>query len=461
MHIYSVQPTLPKTPSVEEQQQNLQSPDEGVRFGAARGLWLKGPKAKEAIPDLINALEDQTAKVRGYAARALAKMGPDAKGAVPVLTELLGDQAEYSIATWVDTGGFGRPAKRQMYVRANAAEALGSIGPDAQTAIPTLLELLQDSQADVRKAAADALGNLGPASKEAVPALTALLSDKESAVRGPAARALGRIGPEAKPAALALAKLLDDKTKYEEGVNLVYGLGRPLEEFAKTLCVRDNAVTALLRIGPEATLPTLRELLGDEEAEARSAAAKGLGLFGPKAKTAVPDLIATLRDESWQVRHSATEALGAVGPEAKAAVPDLVGLLLEENQEDGDAAPIERMQRALDLRHSVAEALRKMLPDATDSLTRMLRDKDNRVRGTTAYVVGEIGQQAKATIPDLTELLQDEDHQVRIAAVWALGKMGADAKDAMSDLKDLLENESEQLREAAAEALKAIEPREE
>jgi HEAT repeat protein len=336
------------------------------------------------------------------------------------------------------------------------------MGPEAETAIPALLKSLQDPQAAVRKAAADALGNLGVAAKEAVPALATLLSDKESAVRGPAARALGRIGPEAKPAIRALAELLDDKTEYKEGVTMVYwAIGNPLEDFAKTLCVRDNAAEALRQIGPEATLPALTDLLGDEKAEVRRAAAEALGLFGREAKTAVPNLIATLRDESWEFRHSATEALGEIGVRDQHAVPELVRMLANEDQDDILIASVERMQRALELRKAVAEALRKMRPDVTRSLTEMLQDKDARVRTVTAQLLGEIGPEAKAAIPALMDLLQDTEHGVRFAAVQALGKMGPEAKDATADLQQLLEDEDEQLRQAAAEALKAIGQREE
>jgi HEAT repeat protein len=432
----------PKPPTREETQRNLQSEDPDVRKSAARALWKMGAKAAEAIPVLIEALDDAEPEVRGFAARALGQMGAEAKGAVPALTEMLSDQATYSVSIvvfepGVDFFGTGRGIGRggsyreegthTVYVRANAAEALGRIGPTTE---------------------------------ETVTALTGLLDDAQPSVRGSAARALGRIGAEAMPTILALTQLLHDEADYHPEAESRF----PHQNIAgfdrKTVRVCDSVAEVLAQIGPETTLPALKELLDDEEAEARRGAAKALGLLGIKAQTAVPDLIAVLQDKSWQVRLSATEALGAIGPDAKAAVPDLVGLLLEEDQEDGHAAPVERMRRALDLRQAVADALRKMLPDATASLSEMLQDEDNRVRTTTAYVVGEIGPQAKAIIPDLTELLQDEDHQVRAAAVWALGKMEADAKDAIPDLKSLLEDENELVRQTAAEALKAIGQRE-
>lgn len=357
-------------------------------------------------------------EVRGFAARALGKMGPEAKGAVPALTEMLRDQATYTVPfRGVVETPFGKMAtvgKKMVYVRANAAEALGSIGPEAEAAIPALLESLQDWQAEVRKAAADALGNIGPTAKEAVPDLTRLLRDKESGVRGFAARALGKIGSEAKPAIRALTELLHDEP--------MDGVG------PKTGHVCDIAAEALQQIGPEAAIPALRDLLSDEGAEARRSAAKGLGLFGPEAKTAIPDLIAALRDQSWEVRRTATETLGEIGPEAKAATPKLVNLLLENDEDDGHIASVERMERALGVRKAIAKTLRKIGPEAISDLTELLHGNDERVRTAAAYALGEIGPEAMGAIPDLKKLLDDDNEQVRTAAGEALKRLGLEER---------------------------------
>jgi len=329
-----------EAPSAAEEQRKLRSPDPEVRRGAARELWQMGAKAKEAIPVLCEALKDDDPGVRGFAARTLAKMGPEAKEAVPTLTEMLRDQGTYTasaLLTLTHPGG-GLPedqpvlvGKRTMYVRVNAAEALGRIGPTAATAIAALQESLEDELAEVRRTAAEALGRMGPAAKAAVPSLTRALRDKEPDVRGPAARALGRIGSEAEPAIRALAELLHDKTKYQEGTRTVWTGREPVEGRGKTVNVCDSAAEALGEIGPEATIPALKDLLGDEEVNGRSAAAKALGHLGSKAKATIPDLMAALGDESWEVRQSAAEALGKMGPEAERAIPDLKRLLDDEN----------------------------------------------------------------------------------------------------------------------------------
>jgi HEAT repeat protein len=316
----------------------------------------------------------------------------------------------------------------------------------------------------VRANAAEALARIGPATEETVFALTGLLADEQPSVRGSAAQALGQLGAEDMPTIRTLTQLLHDEAYYypEADAPSFPSTHQTIEGFeSEEVRVCDTVAEVLAQIGAETTLPALKELLDDEEPEVRRGAAKGLGLLGAEAKTTIPDLVAALQDKNWQVRMSATAALGDIGPVAKAAIPDLVGLLLQEAQDDVHTAPVERMQLALNLRQAVAEALRKMLPDATASLTEMFQDEDGRVRSTTAYVAGEIGPPAKTVIPDLRKLLRDQDSQVQLAAIWALGKMEANAKDAVPDLKNLLDDENEQVREAAAEAMKAIHQRQE
>jgi len=83
-----------------------------------------GPKAVDEVPELIRALNDPAAYVRAPAADALGSIGPAAKTAVPGLGDRLFTTAE------------------QAYVWRSAAAALGNIGPDAAGALPALQRAL-------------------------------------------------------------------------------------------------------------------------------------------------------------------------------------------------------------------------------------------------------------------------------------------------------------------------------
>src|SRR5262249_19842223 len=76
--------------------------------------------------------------------------------------------------------------------RREAAGALAAL--KAKDAVPDLIASLQDKDDAVRAGAAEALWSVGPEAREAVPALVPLLRDKSPAVRLNAAGALGDIG---------------------------------------------------------------------------------------------------------------------------------------------------------------------------------------------------------------------------------------------------------------------------
>ena len=105
-----------------------------------------GPKAKEAIPALIESLYDRSKKVRRLAAKALIRMG---KHAVPALKKALEEEykLKYQVAIALGKiGPKGLPAllkalsKKDKRIKAYVAEALTLLGAKAEKAIPKLLE---------------------------------------------------------------------------------------------------------------------------------------------------------------------------------------------------------------------------------------------------------------------------------------------------------------------------------
>lgn len=136
-------------------------------IGCARAPVHKGKPASQWMEQL----GDPDPAVRRQAARSLAAL--EAKEAVPGLITALKDK---------DQG-----------VRADAAEALWSIGPPAKDAVPDLIAALKDRSPDVRYNAAGALGEIGAGAKDAVPALNACLKDRGPNVPDAARKALEKI----------------------------------------------------------------------------------------------------------------------------------------------------------------------------------------------------------------------------------------------------------------------------
>jgi hypothetical protein len=135
------------------------------------GIDLIVQGGRDAIPVLTALLRDSaTPRVRQNAACALGKIGPEAHEAVPALIEALEDP--------------------YAEVRDASACALGAIGPAAHRAVLALISSLRDQDAQVCRSAAAALGGIGPDAAGAVPALVETLSDKNQLVRAAAAYAL-------------------------------------------------------------------------------------------------------------------------------------------------------------------------------------------------------------------------------------------------------------------------------
>jgi HEAT repeat protein len=70
-----------------------------ARCTAARALGQMGPQAREALPALIQALQDREAMVRDAVADAIGCIGPDAPDAVLALMQALADTNSFVQAT--------------------------------------------------------------------------------------------------------------------------------------------------------------------------------------------------------------------------------------------------------------------------------------------------------------------------------------------------------------------------
>ena len=87
-----------------------------------------------------------------------------------------------------------------------------------------------------------------------------------------------------------------------------------------------------------------------------------------------------------------------------------------------------------------------------------LRDACFTVRCSAARALGEMGEAARAAVPDLIEALADPEPGVRDAVAAALGALGGTAKLAMPFLAEALHDPNRFVRQAAARALEQIDP---
>jgi len=204
--------------------------------------------------------------------------------------------------------------------RQRAAEALARLS-DPQ-AVPALVEALGDEHPSVRRAASQALGFIG--APEAVPALIeALGNERVSGVPTSIISALGRIGDarSVKP----LIQLLQEKGKGGndlQGWRIVEALSqiddeRVLPALIQTIDTKDGLVRyrmikSLGELGDPKAIPVLSQILvGDEEDEMREVAVRSLRKI--RHPQAVDALIQALtNDRSWKVRAYAVKSLAEI-----------------------------------------------------------------------------------------------------------------------------------------------------
>ena len=182
---------------------NLNDPEDIVCISSARALWSftgstqQGEETDEIsraiVPEVIKAIR-QVEKFRQFGSfyerphlfnlfEILGNIGPEAEEAVPALVELLASTAKPDISV---------PDRVIRYpIRRYAADAIGRIG-HSDSVLP-LMKLLDDDYEYADASAVTALGRIGRDAQVAVPKLLELLSDDRASVREAAGNALIKI----------------------------------------------------------------------------------------------------------------------------------------------------------------------------------------------------------------------------------------------------------------------------
>jgi len=176
-------------------------------------------------------------------------------------------------------------------IRRGVVEFMQTLESDALPIAAALEVAMSDSDRITRAEAAKAAGLLPPAKAEFLaPALGRLLLDPDLQVRILAAGTLEVMGPFGKEAVPSMAQSLG-RGDVEGQIAVMFALNRLPSDVSKTAIphlaqvltssdprLLKNAADSLGRIGPPAAmaLPSLRRLLGNEEAEVRTSASEAI-----------------------------------------------------------------------------------------------------------------------------------------------------------------------------------------
>jgi HEAT repeat protein len=365
--------------------QALQSPPIEVKEFTADALGRIGPDASQAVDAILGEMVISRelanydlvyrllGKFRRYAAKALGRIGPEAEVAVPVLEAALTDKdlvyrVEAAVALWKIAQHEAAIPTLEASCRQTGLEApyaavmaLLQIGPEARSAMDTLVPTLGHEQADVRRAAAKVLSGYGaevvepvaqfmfdntdidpapaayvlgealgtlrqtvfynpqldktqfaagaqPAIRLAAPVLARLLSHPREEVRQIAARSLAQMGIPATATLLAALDGEDEKASLGAGEALAR-----LEQYLPD----EAAVGEGIRLIKAALVPKLMELMQHPEGRIRAAAFRAFAelSFEDEGRVAIPLLREAYKDQNAVVRRSAARALNRYGTE--------------------------------------------------------------------------------------------------------------------------------------------------
>lgn len=398
---------------------------------------IDAPADERDVASLARQLKDADANKASRAAQALQSLGKDASTAVPALVEALSDKR------WADRASFG-PGDfpgGPISVSSHAAEALAAIGAPA---VPALVERLESRDPDVRRAAVWTLQAIGEPVKAAVPRLRAIAeSDPSPEARCEGMSAYAAVTPndDALPAVVAKA------------------LGNASPE------VRGNAAQVAGSLGRRAvaTVSELRRLLEDDADRSlrisldfsslravRSDAAEALGRIGPASKPALGRLSEMMTsDPDYEVRASAALALFRIEEGSPAALNALIACLKNDSDGPGGAEAAA---------YALAELGPKAAP-AMEALTDSLKHREELVRAASVEAIAAIG--GPEAVKRVASALNDSDWIVQETAAEKLGDFGPAAAPAVPRLIELTRDSDENdfmVRPAAIRALGKIGP---
>jgi len=182
--------------------------------------------------------------------------------------------------------------------------------------------------------------------------------------------------------------------------------------------IRRRAALAAGRIGEPLLVPTLLDLMNDEEVEVRQMAAFALGLVGDPA--AAERLVAALGDSEPIVRGRAAEALGRIGGAREA--DEVAGFVLRATPRAEGTVTVRGDDPSSPEDPWVELRLGLLAPGLRPVLAAAARSDDPHSRALAARGLGAL--EDAVAFDALEALARDENENVAFEALRALGRLG-------------------------------------
>lgn len=369
---------------------------------------LDSATKKALLPTLIQATKSKSDAVRARAADALGTVGPEAEEALPVLIEMLKDP--------------------NYQVRYNALHSLDHF--EVPSSLVLRLMASRDEDEHISEWAAGRFHKLDlPVRVASIPTLIEMLHDIQTDRCLWAVGALEELGPAAQEAIPAMRAAIRTKVPQPEmGWAVFHELPVETERSQHTRdhidFFRSSAAQVLRKIGP-AGIAALVAVLQDKDWSTRALAVTELGKLDqptPEIAAAVAHLISRSSEEVG-VRRMALATLERFGAMAQAATPELIRLLLDK-----------------DVGFEVACVLPALDPTAQEAVPVLLQalQSEKFSKWRAALALAAVRPMRPEAIPFLIDLLRARDAADSIPIATALGRFGPEAQSAVPALIEAL-----------------------
>lgn len=400
---------------------------------AYRTAFALGSIGEAAIPSLTQLLDESSPTRRRTAALALGWIKPKATDAVPKLLELLDDQ--------------------DQEVRYAVVETFGRIG---EPAIAPIVSVLKTSSIPVKlKSGLQALGRIGPSASKAQNAVSKFLaSDSDSEVKLEAIKTLGSFrlkgevlisyldsemnskDPLVWEACLQSLLLCEDKKSLSNWLKL--------NLTSKNKLVKQRVLSLVERIGPDAsgTIPQLVTFAYNTEDSTTSDTAKnalkliGKDSFLPLIIEVAPFDSQDLNDSMWQIQ--VVRSIGHL------AVPDVTTAL------DSDFGAVK--WTALD----IIENRKIQSNQIQNRVSRLTNDTEAAVRAKALLTLIALELPARQLTPIIQRLIIDPDQSVQQLAVASIPALGNSASSLQDSILNGLNSEEMSTRILYLNAITAL-----
>lgn len=446
-----------------------------IREHTLVALAMLGEPSAKLKEDVINACADLDPDVRGAAYLTIKQAKIDAnKSVLKYLThshagvcqsavrhlssqKIKASELPTLITALKHTEPFKEAPEEGLIFVNQVAEIIGSLGIEAESAIPELIRLLKSADLDtfekmlINRKLGQNRPETGPMTalrkigKGVLKELRPLLKDENPLVRYQAAGILAGLGTEASETREEILAAIDTELKrpiisayaldalvialirtkgdVQKGVELVSGLLESPQPLARYV-----GLGILSRFGKtaQASLKKVIELLEDGNPDVEANAVETIIAIGSSAKEA----IAVLADRYLKGDPRAGEALGKMGPAAAPVVKDIVKAF--DNPELSK-------RTLLDILKRIGPAA---APDSLPKIASFIKERNlSQPEKLAAFeTLAAFGNSAKPQINLVLGLLSSKDQSDRILGYDTLGAMmqgdSTHAKNALAGLSD-------------------------